>query len=226
MLSQSKLPALKAKFQYYLHKISPRSCLFLLLGSGMLAFGMYNIHSLSGVTEGGVLGMILLLEQLFHISPSVSGFILNLLCYILGWKTLGKGFLFYSFVASTGFSVAYKICEQFEPLWPWLADTPLLAAILGAVFVGVSVGICVRMGGAPGGDDALAMSIAKITGAKIQWVYLGSDLVVLLLSLTYIPLQRIAYSLLTVLLSGQLIGIVQNMQLPRLKKEKRAADTQ
>ena len=36
----------------------------------------------------------------------------------------------------------------------------------------------------------------------------ASDLTVLLLSLSYIPLGRIAYSLLTVILSGQLIGLV------------------
>lgn len=207
------------KIRYYLKKISLSSCALLLLGSALLAFGLYNVHALSGVTEGGVLGLILLLEHLFHISPAFSGFILNMLCYILGWKMLGKGFLFYSFVASAGFSAAYGIFEQFAPLWPWLADTPLLAAILGAVFVGVGVGICVRAGGAPSGDDALAMSLAKLTGVKIQWVYLGSDLTVLALSLTYIPVQTIAYSLLTVLLSGQLIGVVQNIGFHRTKKK-------
>ncbi len=219
MSSQFNLSSLREKSKYYLGKIKVSSCIALLFGSTLLSFGLYNIHSLSGVTEGGVLGLTLLLEHVFHISPAFSGFVLNLLCYILGWKMLGKGFLFYSFVASTGFSVSYKIFEQFEPLWPWLVDTPLLAAILGAIFVGVSVGICVRVGGAPGGDDSLAMSIAKITGIKIQWAYLACDLIVLALSLVYIPVQRIAYSLLTVLLSGQLIGFVQNMNLPKLTKK-------
>ena len=48
----------------------------------------------------------------------------------------------------------------------------------------------------------------------IQWAYLSTDLVVLGLSLTYIPLRRIGYSLLTVLISGQLIGLVQRLPLP------------
>ena len=86
--------------------------------------------------------------------------------------------------------------------------------MLGAVFVGVGAGLCVRAGGAPGGDDALAMSLYQMTGIPIQWLYLGSDLLVLLLSLSYIPLQRIAYSLLTVILSGQIIGFIQNPRLP------------
>ena len=60
------------------------SCLIALFGSAFLAFGLYHVHSFSGVTEGGVLGMTLLLDHWFHISPSVSGFIMNLACYAMG----------------------------------------------------------------------------------------------------------------------------------------------
>ena len=85
-------------------------------------------------------------------------------------------------------------------------DTGAITALIASL--GVGVGLGVRMGGASGGDDALAMSIEKLTGIGIQWVYLVEDLIVLTLSLSYIPLRRIAYSLLTVILSGQLIGLV------------------
>jgi len=106
-------------------------------------------------------------------------------------------------------SLIYAIVEQFPPLWPQLAQMPLVASLLGAVFVGVGAGLCVRAGGAPGGDDALAMSVCKVTHWDIRWAYLASDLIVLLLSLSYLDFKRIALSLLTVLLSGQIIGIVQ-----------------
>ena len=89
----------------------------------------------------------------------------------------------------------------------------LLAAILGAGFVGIGVGVCVRIGGAPSGDDALAMSISHISRIHIQWVYLICDIVVLALSLTYIPISKILYSLLTVVLSGQIIGLIQRIPL-------------
>ncbi|WP_243022418.1 YitT family protein [Clostridium sp. AF21-20LB] len=200
-----------------------KSCLIALFGSAFLAFGLYHVHSFSGVTEGGVLGMTLLLEHWFHISPSVSGFIMNLACYAMGWKLLGRQFIAYSILSSASFSLSYRICEQFPPLWPQLADMPLAASLLGAVFVGVGAGLCVRIGGAPGGDDALAMSLSHVTHIKIQWIYLLSDFAVLVLSLSYIPLNRMVYSILTVLLSGQIIGFVQtagthpveNMELDR-----------
>lgn len=193
-----------------LKNITLKKCAITLLGSFILAFGLYHVHSISGVTEGGVLGATLLLEHWTGISPALTGGIMNVLCYVLGWKLLGKEFIAYSALATVGFSGMYKICEQFPHLWPGLADMPLVAALVGALFVGVGAGLCVRIGGAPSGDDALAMSISHATGWKIQWVYLMSDMIVLVMSLSYIPVRRIGYSLFTVLLSGQLIGFVQN----------------
>lgn len=192
-------------------KLKPISCAVALFSSAFLAFGLYHIHSFSGVTEGGVLGMTLLLEHWLHISPAVSGFVMNAVCYAAGWRLLGRAFIGYSAVAAAGFSLAYKIFEQFPPLWPGLADLPLAASVLGAMFVGVGAGLCVRVGGATGGDDALAMCLARVTGWDIQWIYLLSDFSVLALSVSYIPLERIGWSVLTVVLSGQIIGVIQKV---------------
>lgn len=195
------------------------SCVIALLSSAFLAFGLYNVHSLSGVTEGGVLGMTLLLEHWFHISPAISNFILNAACYLIGWKLLGRDFIVYSFFATGGFSAAYWIFEHFDPLWPQLYDMPLLAAVIGALFVGIGAGLCVRVGGAASGDDALAMSISHAAHMAIERVYLITDLTVLALSATYIPLNRLGYSLLTVILSGQIVGLIQRIPLHRRGKE-------
>ena len=190
-------------------KLKFSNCLIAFFSSALQAFGMYNIHALSDITEGGVLGAVLLIQHWLRISPALSGFVLNTACYALGWRTLGKEFIAYSLVAACGFSSAYRICELFPPLWPGIAGYPLMAAIIGALFIGIGAGLCVRAGGATSGDDALAMSLSHITKIPIQWVYLISDLSVLLLSLTYIPFQKIVYSLLTVILSGQIIGWIQ-----------------
>ena len=183
--------------------------------AAFLAFGMYNVHSISGITEGGVLGAVLLIRHWLHISPALSSLVLNGLCYLLGWRTFGKRFLFYSLVSALGYSACYSICEQFPPLWPEIVSMPLLAAIAGAIFIGIGAGVCVRVGGATCGDDALAMSLSHVSKIPIQWIYLISDLTVLGLSLSYIPLMKIAYSLLTVVLSGQIIGWIQKIKVKR-----------
>ena len=185
------------------------NCFLILVGSIIQAVGIYNIHALSGVTEGGVLGLTLLLKHWFAISPAISSFVLNLICYGIGWRTLGKEFIGYSLVSISIYSLSYGILEQFPPIYPQIAQFPLIAALLGAVFIGVGAGLCVRAGGATAGDDALAMSFSHLFRCPIQRIYLISDLTVLLLSLSYIPVTRIFWSLLTVVLSGQIIGWIQ-----------------
>lgn len=196
-------------------QLKTKKVLLIILGSGILAFGLYNIHALSGVTEGGILGMTLLLKHWFGISPAVSGFIMNAICYVIGWRMLGKSFLMYSAIAGGGFSVFYGICEQFPPIYPQIADMPLIAAIVGAIFVGVGVGFCILADGAPTGDDALAMSISRMMKKDIRWAYLITDLTVLALSITYIDIRRLTLSLLTVVISGQIVGFMQKFALKR-----------
>lgn len=191
-----------------------------MLSSAFLAFGLYHIHSLSGVTEGGVIGLNLLLDHWFNISPSITNLVANVICYALGWKLLGRKFIIYSAVATVSFSASYLIFEQFEPLWPQIADAPLLASIIGALFVGIGTGLCVKVGGATSGDDALAMCISHMLKMKIEWAYLITDLVVLGLSLSYIPISKICYSLLTVVLSGQIVGLIQRINFSKKKQSK------
>ena len=77
-----------------------KKCVFSVLGSAILAFGLCHIHAYSGVTEGGVLGLTLLFKNLWMLSPAVTGFILNAACYLFGRKTLGRGFVIFSSISS------------------------------------------------------------------------------------------------------------------------------
>ena len=133
-----------------------------LLGSAVLAFGMYNIHAQSNITEGGILGLGLLFCHWFGISPAVTTAVLSAVCYFFGFRVLGRNFVLMSAVSCAGYSVFYAVCELFPPLWPEIAAHPLIASVAGALFVGVGCGLCIRTGGAPSGDDALSMALPTV----------------------------------------------------------------
>ncbi len=192
-------------------KINAKQLLLNLLGGAILGAGLMEIHSIAHVTEGGALGLTLLLDIWFGFSPAWTSIVLNFAFYAFAIKMFGIPFIAYSLVAAGAFSGAYAFCELFPPVWPGIAELPFAAAIIGAVFVGVGVGLCVKAGGAPTGDDALAMALSKTTKIDIQWMYLATDLTVLALSLTCIPVKNVLCSLITVTLSGQIIGIIQKM---------------
>ena len=200
--------AIKEKAKKLFENISPKSVFIIVLSAAIVTFGIYNVHDISGITEGGILGLDLLLEHLFGISPAYTNFFFSAVCFFLGWKALGKDFIIYSAFSVSSVSVFYKIAEHTPRLFPEIAEHPLLAAVAGAVFVGVGAGLTVREGGAQSGDDALAMALHHRFGWNVSAVYLVSDLTVLLLSLSYIPVKKIVFSLITVILSGQIIELI------------------
>ena len=189
--------------------LTVRRILCILLGTAICSFGIYNIHRQTGVTEGGVLGMIVLLNYWFDISPSILSVSLDILCYVLAFRRLGLKFLIISGASSLSLSIFFRIWESFPPMLPNFYDRPLIAAILGALFIGVGVGVVIRNGGSCSGDDALALFISNVTGWRISRAYLITDFTVLALSLSYIPFKRIFYSLITVTLSSYIIDLIQ-----------------
>ena len=56
-----------------------KDSLISLLGGAVLAFGLYHIHAQSGVTEGGQLGLVLLLQHWLSLSPALTGLIINII---------------------------------------------------------------------------------------------------------------------------------------------------
>ena len=163
--------------------------------------------------------MTLLLKHWLGITPGITGLCIDSICYFLGYRLLGKEFLKNAVVASVGFSVFYNLYEYFGYVLPNLINMPLLAAIAGGLFVGIGVGLVVREGGASGGDDALALIISKVTKCNIAKAYLFTDLVVILLSISYIPIQKIFYSLITVTLSSFIIGKIHRQDTEETSRD-------
>lgn len=188
----------------------PKTILSTLIGAAIASFGLINIHRRVQITEGGVLGMILLLNYWFHVPASILSPILDAVCYLAGYKFFGRVFLLRSIAATCCVSLFLRLWESLPFLLPDLTAHPLIAAVSGACFIGVGVGLIVRQGASSGGDDALAMMISKAFRCRISRAYMVTDFTVLLLSLSYIPFRRIAFSLITVTISSLILEKVQS----------------
>ena len=202
--------------QKLMEGLSVKKVLLIILGAMICSFGIHNIHQQTGITEGGVIGMMLLVENWLGISPALITPVLDIACYLLAFKYLGGRFIKISVISTLSVSLFYKIWELFPHMLPDLSAHPLAAALAGGLFVGVGVGIIVRQGGSSGGDDALALTISRVTRWRLSRAYLFTDLVVLGLSLTYIPFTKIVFSVITVTLSSFLIDHIQEFNLNKL----------
>ena len=173
------------------------------IGTFILSFGIYNFYYQNGITEGGVLGILLILKNMFGVEVSISNILIDGILILIGFKVLEKEFFGYTLFA---FSVIYGILEKVGFLVT--VNNDLMAAILGGASVGIGCAIIMNAGGASGGDDALAIVLSKLLRFRIGIIYLISDVSVLLLSLVYLPMRSMMYSIVAVVISGQVIDLL------------------
>ncbi|MDD7183831.1 YitT family protein [Peptostreptococcus porci] len=183
-----------------------KKLLQMVIGTLILSFGIYNFYYQNGITEGGVLGLLLIFKNVFNVDVSLSNVFIDGLLILLGFRFFGKKFFGYTIFSTVVFSIVYGIFEKFGFLVT--VDNNIIAAILGGVCVGVGCGIIINAGGAAGGDDIVALIFSKMANVSIGKVYLITDVTVLILSLSYLPASKIIYSIIAVVVSGQVINIM------------------
>lgn len=204
--------------------LTVKKLLIIVLGAAICTFGIHNIHQRVNITEGGIIGLMLLVEHWLGVSPAYITPILDAACYLLAFKYLGGMFIKLSLISTLCVSGWYKVWEQLPHLFPDLSQKPLVGALVGGVFVGMGFGLIIRQGGSGGGDDALALTISHLFRWRLSVAYMFTDFVVLALSLTYIPFLRIAFSIITVTISSNLIDLVKNFKWPKSNKEQLRGD--
>lgn len=205
------IPRIADQFRKLRRELGAKRFALIVLGAMICSFGIHNIHQRTGITEGGVIGAMLLVEHWCSISPAYITPVLDAVCYWMAYKFLGGSFIRLSAVSTACISLWYKVWEAFPPMLPDLSAHPLAAAVCGGLFVGVGFGLIIRQGGSGGGDDALALVISRVTHWRLSHAYLFTDLTVLALSLSYIPLRRIAFSVVTVTISSYLIDFIKSV---------------
>lgn len=192
----------------YITKEILKNILLIIIGSTILSFGSYNFNYQNNVTEGGILGLILLIKNVFNISPSITSLIIDLSLFTLGSKFFGKQFLIYSILSTFTFSTTYRIWEKIGFLVPSFQHNMLIASILAGIGVGIGVGFVVKGGGASGGDDVIALLGNKLLRLKVNHVYLITDAIVLLMSLVYLDIKQVFFSIIAVTTSGKIISLI------------------
>ena len=184
-----------------------RKVVNVILGTCLIAFALYNIHIPASITDGGGLGLILLLNHWFNLPIFIMAPVIDVLLYIVALRFLGLKFLKISILSTIVLAIFLRIFGSLPTILPNLSEHPLVAALLGGLFVGLGAGLVFRQGGSCGGDDAFAITLSKLTKWRISMVYIIIDGGILLLSMTYIAPSRIIFSLITAVTSSIVLDL-------------------
>ncbi len=165
----------------------------------------------------GVSGFSLIVHNLLssanvNLPTSVIYLIINSIVFLIALKVFGWKFLLLSGIG-IGF---YTIAMQFIDLSTFLVlDDPmssdlLLYAIVGGLFMGLTIGIALRYGGSTGGSDIIGALINKFFPyIKTGYCLLGINAVVIVLSIvTSGSLMMGLYALVTTIISSMATNLV------------------
>lgn len=187
--------------------------IIIIIGTFIVAFAMNNIHARFGISEGGQLGVELLFYNWFNISPAISSIVIDMIFYTIGFLVFGKRFLINAITGTISYSLFYYMFQNMPYLLPNFENNMLIISIVGGILIGIGCGMVVKMHGTCGGDDAAALTLSKITKIPISICYFIMDVIVISLSLTYININNVWYSLLTSFISSIIIGIIYNKEI-------------
>ncbi|MDP4096626.1 YitT family protein [Paenibacillus sp. P96] len=185
----------------------------IVLGTALYAFGLLYFIIPNQLMEGGVTGVTVLLNYAFSIPPSLSTLILNIPLFFLGWKILGGRQIVYTGVGIGSLTFFLWLFEKLIDVgWiePFTTEHDfILAALYAGVTLGGGLGIVFRFGGTTGGSDIVARIFNRKFGWSMGQVLLGIDILIIGLSLLYIPKEKILYTLVAVFIASKVIDFIQ-----------------
>ena len=187
-----------------------KNIIMLVGGAMIVAFALSNIHSRYKIAEGGQLGIELLFYKWFSLSPAISSLIIDFTMFFVSFLVLGKKYFRNAIVGTLSYSLFYFLFQNSPYLLPNLSNNLMFASIIGGLLVGVGCGLVVKSSGACGGDDILALILSKTAKLNISISYFVLDIIVILLSLSYLRGINIFYSVLTAIISSVIIGVIYN----------------
>lgn len=192
-----------------LNKQSIIDVIIIFLGASIYAFGLVTFNIPNQLAEGGMTGITLIIYNLTGLNPAYSTLLLNIPLILIGFKIFGFQTLIYTLVGTFSLSANILIWQNMHVVIS-VDNDMLIAALLAGLFGGVGSGLIYKVGRTTGGTDIIARILEKNFGLTIGRSLLILDMMVLLLSLSYLSVKQMMYTLIAVFVFSLVVDFVQD----------------
>ncbi|RBA04630.1 YitT family protein [Staphylococcus arlettae] len=181
-----------------------RDIILVIIGSFIFSAGVNTFIITADLGEGGVTGLAIVLYYAYHISPGLTNFVLNALLIAVGYKFLSRRSMLLTILATVLISVFLGLTES----WQVDSNNILVNAIFGGTCVGLGIGVIVLAGGTTAGTTILARIANKYLDVSTPYALLFFDLIVVLISLTVIPLPSALVTVISLYIGTKVMEFV------------------
>lgn len=158
----------------------------------------------AGLLVGGTAGIAFLAHYVTGVSFGKLFFLVNLPFYWFAWTRMGREFTLKTFVSVALLS---GLTELFPHVMHVDYLNPLFASLLGGLLLGTGCLFLARHRSSLGGATVLSLYMQDRYGIRAGKVQMGIDCAVVLLALFIVPVDRVAYSVLAVLVMSGFLWI-------------------
>lgn len=180
------------------------------LGCAIYGLSLDMISVPNKLADGGISGISLLLRHVWGINMGLSTLVLNVPLILLGYRFMGKRALAYTIWGTLSLSFFLSFW-RFVPIITQLnlEHDLFLSAALAGTLSGLGLGLVFRYNGTSGGTDIIARILQIQFGVSSGKTLLACDAVVLFLSLTYLNIKHMMYTLLASFILSRVMDAVQ-----------------
>ena len=166
-----------------------------------------------GIIPTGLSGLALIISNGFlnagiNISTTIVYLVMNIILFGFALKLFGWKFLVLSGVGITSYILGMQF-GYIPALIPDIANEKLLYSIVGAIIVGISIGVALRFGGSTGGSDITGVIINRyFPKIKTGYCILIINCFVLILTIITGGVQTALYALVISIISSMATNLV------------------
>ena len=158
------------------------------------------------LAEGGVAGICLILFYLFKLPVGIMYFVINIPLLIMGWKLVGRDFLFKTLYGTSCLSFLITLTET----WKGPSNDIMLGSIYGGVLIGIGLGLIFMVNGSTGGTDVVARILNRYFDIPLGRTMLILDVVILGIAAIIFGKEIVMYTLISMTIVSKAIDYFQD----------------
>lgn len=194
-----------------------RDSLLVVIGNAIVAFGIAVFAVPANLIVGGATGLSLIIGHFIPLNYATIVFGINLVMLMVGFLVLGKKFAAMTILSTFVFPFFLGLFENIAALQNITNDI-LLATIYAGIFVGLGLGIVIRLGYSTGGMDIPPIILNKKFNIPVALSMNILDVIILVGQVFFSNFEGILYGIITVLVTTFVLDQVivlgeKNLQL-------------
>ena len=158
------------------------------------------------LAEGGVAGSCLILFYLFKLPVGIMYFVINIPLLIMGWKLVGRDFLFKTLYGTSCLSFLITLTKT----WKGPSNDIMLGSIYGGVLIGIGLGLIFMVNGSTGGTDVVARILNRYFDIPLGRTMLILDVVILGIAAIFFGKEIVMYTLISMTIVSKAIDYFQD----------------